>query len=84
MRFQPDREFTWSKGWDFAIRTEKRSKNHGFLKRLDYSVSSGPLLAVIGDSYVEAAQVDDEDALHGQLVAEAISRSNVVTREFPQ
>ena len=32
MRFQPDREFTWSKGWDFAIRTEKRSNNHGFLK----------------------------------------------------
>ena len=57
-RPQPDREFTWSKGWDFAIRTEKRSDNHGFLNRLDYSVSSGPLLAVIDDSYVEAAQAE--------------------------
>lgn len=77
MRFQPDREFTWSKGWDFAIRTEKRSNNHGFLNRLDYSVSSGPLLAVIGDSYVEAAQVDDEDALHGQLAAALTGRAAV-------
>ena len=58
MRFRPDREFTWSKGWDFAILTEKRSNNHGFLNRLDHSFSSGPLLAVIGDSYVEAAQVE--------------------------
>lgn len=76
-RFEPDREFTWSKGWDFRIRARKRANADGFLNRADYRPGTHPLLAVVGDSYVEAAQVDDGQALHGRLAAALAGRAAV-------
>lgn len=68
MRFAPNRDITWSYGPDFSIVAEKRTNNYGFFNDVDYDAAdSSPLLAVIGDSYVEALQVRNSDALHGQL-----------------
>lgn len=68
MSFAPNRDLTWSYGPTFSIVTEKRTNNYGFFNDVNYDASDrSPLLAVIGDSYVEALQVRNSDALHGQL-----------------
>ncbi len=68
MSFAPNRDLTWSYGPTFSIVTEKHTNNYGFFNDVDYDATDrSPLLAVIGDSYVEALQVRNSDALHGQL-----------------
>src|SRR5262245_1503784 len=65
-RLQPDRDFRFSKGWNFPIVTHKHTNNYGFLSDQDYTrTGKHPLLAVIGDSFVEAMQVANADALGG-------------------
>ena len=57
-RLEPDREFTWSAGWNFSLANTVQVNNAGFHSDVDYEAGgSGPLLAVVGDSYVEAVQV---------------------------
>lgn len=78
MRFRENRDLTWSAGWDFRIVANKHSNNYGFLNNQDYStIAKLPLLAIIGDSYVEAAQVQNQVALHGVLSREAAGRARV-------
>ena len=68
MSFAPNRDITWSFGPTFSIVTQKRTNNFGFFNDVDYDASDrSPLLAIIGDSYVEALQVQNSDALHGRL-----------------
>jgi len=58
-RFQPDVEYRYSRDWNFSVTTRKRSNNYGFIHASDYRPQEpAPLLAVIGDSLVEAQQVD--------------------------
>ncbi len=78
MRFEKNRDFTWSKGGTFAITARKHSNNEGFLNDQNYDPAlTTPLLAVIGDSYVEAAQVNNAEAFHGRLAARAKDKSRV-------
>ena len=54
-RFTPNRNVVWSRGWDFAIVNRLRVNNAGYVNDQDYSADDArPLLAVVGDSYVEA------------------------------
>ena len=54
--FEPLRDFTYSKGWNFALVNRGHINNYGFVNDQDYDpTQSTPLLAVVGDSYVEAA-----------------------------
>ena len=58
-RFRPNVDYRWSRDWNFSIVTQKRSNNYGFIHAADYRAQEpGPLLAVIGDSLVEAQQVN--------------------------
>jgi len=58
-RFEPNRSFTWSKDWDFGLVNRLKSNNYGFISSIDYDPSAmTPLTAVIGDSFIEAAMVD--------------------------
>jgi hypothetical protein len=58
-RFQPNVDYLYSSGADFAIRTRKRSNNFGYNHVADYQPQERtPLLMVIGDSFVEAQAVD--------------------------
>ena len=67
-RFDPDREFTWSRDWNFSIVNTVRVNNAGFISDVDYEADApGPLLAVIGDSYVEAAMVPFRRTCAGRL-----------------
>jgi hypothetical protein len=58
-RFQPNVEYRYSAGWNFAIQSRKRSNNFGYNNISDYHPEkTAPLLMVIGDSFVEAHAVD--------------------------
>ena len=70
LRFQPDRTATWSKGWNFSIVNEIHTNNYGFVSDHDYEPDDGsPLLAVIGDSYVEAVMVPFRETITGRLAS---------------
>jgi hypothetical protein len=67
-RFTPHREFTYSKGWDFKLVNRGRTNNYGFINDQDYDATARtPLLAVIGDSYVEAQMVPFGETMQGRL-----------------
>ena len=58
LRFTPNRISVWSKGWDFSLVNRVRTNNYGFVSNIDYDpLASSPLLAIVGDSYVEAAMI---------------------------
>ncbi len=58
-RVQAGKHYTYSKGWNFSIKANKYSNNYGYINQNDYEPElRSPLLVVIGDSYVEANQVD--------------------------
>ena len=58
LRFAPNRTSIWSRGWDFSLVNRVKTNNYGFVSDIDYDPRpTTPLLAVIGDSYVEAAMV---------------------------
>ncbi len=57
-RYAPNRTAIWSKGWNFSMTNRVRTNNVGFISDLDYDPqNSTPLLAIVGDSYIEAAMV---------------------------
>lgn len=67
-RLEPNREFTWSRDWNFSIVNTVQVNNAGFVSDVDYDPDApGPLLAVIGDSYVEAAMVPFRRTCAGRL-----------------
>ena len=67
-RYEPDRQFTWSRDWNFSIVTTVDVNNAGFLSDVDYEADApGPLLAVVGNSFVEAFQVPYRQSCAGRL-----------------
>ena len=77
-RFQADRDYVWSRGWNFSIVNRGRVNTSGFVNDRDYEAGkTAPLLAVIGDSYVEAAMVPYPDTLQGRLAAALEGRGRV-------
>lgn len=68
LRFQPNSEVTWSRGWRFQLVKKKKANNYGFLTDINYHRShTKPRMAIIGDSYVEARQINSEKTIHGIL-----------------
>ena len=68
MRFKPDREFTYSTRWDLRLVNDVRVNNYGFVSDFDYHPDAPePLLAVIGDSFVEAVMVPFSETCAGSL-----------------
>lgn len=67
-RFEPDRKFTWSRDWNFSLFNDVKVNNVGFVSDFDYDANaSRPLLAVIGDSYVEAFMIPYRQTCAGRL-----------------
>ncbi len=68
-KFESDRTFQWSLGWHFTLTNKIRVNNDGFISSIDYDPGAkGPLVAVIGDSYVEALMVPYEETGQGRLM----------------
>ncbi len=66
MHFKKNRDFMYSKGAYFQINTLKKSNNYGFLDK-DFNDKGEQIVAVIGDSFVEALQVNINDTFHELL-----------------
>lgn len=65
---EPNRTFVWSADWNFATVNRVRTNNLGFVNDQDYVTDPpSPLLALIGDSYVEALMVPFRDSVAGRL-----------------
>lgn len=74
-RFEPNRSFTWSKNWNLCLVNPLRSNNYGFISPIDYDpLSHVPLTAVIGDSTIEAAMVEQTRTTMAVLNTEFQSR----------
>jgi hypothetical protein len=65
--FAPNRDFVYSRDWDMALANRGHVNNAGFVNDQDYYKDGLPLLAVIGDSMIEAAMVPYRDTLQGRL-----------------
>jgi hypothetical protein len=76
--YQPNIDYIYSKGWNFAIRTKQHTNNYGYNNVSDYEpLQMSPLLMVIGDSYVEALQVDSGKSAAEILNAQVRERGRV-------
>ncbi|MFH1737555.1 MAG: hypothetical protein ABIH23_01015 [bacterium] len=68
IRSQPNQTLTWSRNWNFSIVNTIKINNYGFVNDHDYDPdATTPLLAVVGDSYVEAVMVPFEETIQGRL-----------------
>jgi hypothetical protein len=67
-RCQPNRTVFLSASWDFSMRNEIRFNNEGFASDLNYDAEDErPLLAIVGDSFVEAVWVPWPETFVGRL-----------------
>ena len=78
LHFEPNGTRTWSAFGDMAMANRVRVNNVGFVNDQDYEPAApGPLVAVVGDSFVEAAMVPYAQTLHGRLAAALRDRARV-------
>lgn len=77
-RFTPNQNFTWSDEWNFEIVNQGRVNNDGFVNDQDYTPADPrPLMAVIGDSYIESLMVPYAQTLQGRLATNSEDRARV-------
>ena len=67
LHFTPDRPFTNSLGWNMHNVVHGRANNAGFVNDQDYMRDGPPLIAVVGDSFIEAQMVPYAESLQGRL-----------------
>ena len=77
VHFKSNRKVMYSKGWNFKYATENRINNVGFVNDKDYAKSDTKVIAIIGDSYVEALMVRHVDTLQGRLQKIFAQKNNV-------
>ncbi|MBL8858404.1 MAG: hypothetical protein JNL28_07875 [Planctomycetes bacterium] len=76
--FEPDRSFVFSRDWNFALANEGHVNNVGFVNDQDYvAVDKRPLVAIVGDSFIEAQMVSYADTAHGRLARKYASDARV-------
>lgn len=72
MHYEPNSEYVWSLGPTLAFPVKGRTNNLGWINGEDYdSVATTPLLAVVGDSFVESIMVPDSATMQFRLRARA-------------
>jgi hypothetical protein len=78
LHFTPNRDFVFSRDWDMAMVNRGHVNNAGFVNNQDYHERDAlPLLAVIGDSYIEAAMVPYAETMHGRLASALFAKWRV-------
>jgi hypothetical protein len=76
--FTPNRDFLFSRDWNFSIVNPGHINNAGFINDEDYTRNDPrPLLAVVGDSYVEAAMVPNRQTFYGRLAEKLKEKGRV-------
>jgi hypothetical protein len=77
-RVTPNRNFTFSREWDFVLANRGRVNNAGFINDQDYRKEDPlPLLAVVGDSMIEALMVPYPNTLQGRMAKALEGRARV-------
>lgn len=77
-RYAPNRSFVFSRDWDLHLVNRGWVNNAGMVNDQDYTRDSDtPVLAVIGDSYIEAMMVPYDATLQGRLAATLDGRVGV-------
>jgi len=69
LHFTPNRPFVNSLGWTMHNLVHGRVNNAGFVNDQDYVRDGLPLIAVVGDSFIEAQMVAYPESLQGRLAA---------------
>jgi hypothetical protein len=76
--FTPERDVTFSRGWKFDMVNYRRVNNAGWVNDQNYRKDDEtPLLAVVGDSYIEALMVPYAKTLYGRLAKNLEGRLRV-------
>ncbi|MDA9282334.1 hypothetical protein N9P68_00300 [Pseudomonadales bacterium] len=63
---------THQTGYSFSHIVEKKINNYGYASNIDFELGKGAknsLVAIIGDSFVEATQVTNANSFHGKLMS---------------
>lgn len=69
-RYKPDTPATWSMDWNLQFVVHGRSNAQGWLADYDYDPqATTPLVAVVGDSFMEALRVPFRETVAGRLAA---------------
>ena len=76
LRFYPNQTAVFSLGGNFYKTVTKKTNNAGFYSNVNYIENKKPDIMVIGDSYVEAAQIETSDTL-GEIIAAKESNKNI-------
>jgi hypothetical protein len=67
-RYAANTPYTWSVGWNFHVVAHGRTNVQGFVAGYDYdATATTPLVAVVGDSFIEAMAVPFQDSVTGRL-----------------
>lgn len=78
LHYKPNNDVVHSRGWNFTTVNRAHVNNFGFVNDQDYDPDAKtPLLAVVGDSFVEATEVPYRETLHGRLASAVGSRGRV-------
>jgi hypothetical protein len=77
LHFTPDRPFVNSLGWNMHNVVQGRVNNAGFVNDQDYARDGPPLIAVVGDSFIEAQMVAYGETLQGRLAAALAPKTRV-------
>lgn len=78
LHFTPDRDATFSRGWNFEMVNRRRVNNTGWVNDQDYQKEDmKPLLAVVGDSYIEALMLPYDKTMYGRLARQMDGRLRV-------
>jgi hypothetical protein len=76
--FTPNRDFLFSRDWDMAMVNRGHINNAGFVNDQNYRRDEKtPLLAIVGDSYVEAAMVPSSLTVQGRLAKDLAGKLRV-------
>ena len=76
--FTPERHAIFSRGWNFDMVNHRRVNNAGWINDQYYRKDDpAPLLAIIGDSYIEALMVPYAQTLYGRLAEKLAGRLRV-------
>ena len=64
--YQKNKKYSFSRGSFFEVKSKKSTNNYGYFSSKDYLINKN-LVAVIGDSYVVASEVDNDETFHSLL-----------------
>lgn len=79
LRYYPNQSTTYSLGSNFYQISKKSTNNYGFFSSFEYKEKSKPDVMIIGDSFVEAVQINNENTIGEVLKKE---NSNLIVYQM--